>query len=683
MNATLKCFILTPTAHYVNPSFSHLFADHNGTSHTSSPSKPSPSFVNTSTERNLYSPSQISIDLRSLPSSVSSTPMHILTPPHPCRSLETTPSTLGSSPDSASFYRQSPTGSEKLGTPSSLGQSRYDSSLGLLTKKFVHILRGSAANSLDLNQAAKELGVQKRRIYDITNVLEGIGLLSKEGKNHVSWNSNPCAELSRDVSVRKRSATHEGVAGSCDESSDTKAQEMKDLLERVQKEENQLDQFLEILTDLSAEFSLDQCAISEEAGQPDGSVELDKPTYGKMYIRYSDITGLEMYEDDTVIGIKAPVGTNLEVPDPDQGMTPGMRRYQMYLNSAKASSSKHGEMGGPINVYLIRPLVLPGESAQDESKKKSPQDAQGRAASALGGYVQEPIGEAKSDYGPRERQLSSQEKKRPYSDSMRPGVRPTTQHSYLPHQYSTAPAWGMPPYPAYTPDRGIASGERLLHAYTPDRSHPKAERVSHQAPVSPAFLGKQKPVSQNAQPTPDRHDETSLHLEHGRMMHAPDHEEPPTPTASSAHGHFHNVMDYYAYPHYTTYESSRSGPLGPPTPMASGSFGASRPPSPSAMPYDLYTMPLQSPTSKSFIPPSFFASPHGQIPPGFSPPGRNASFMRSDVTFPLPHLHNEGHSGVDPFALSRTGLGEIPDLGENDESSRLGVLPRRRRPGQS
>lgn len=30
--------------------------------------------------------------------------------------------------------------------------------------------------------------VQKRRIYDITNVLEGIGLICKERKNNIRWN---------------------------------------------------------------------------------------------------------------------------------------------------------------------------------------------------------------------------------------------------------------------------------------------------------------------------------------------------------------------------------------------------------------------------------------------------------------------------------------------------------------
>lgn len=40
---------------------------------------------------------------------------------------------------------------------------------------------------LDLNHAASVLQVQKRRIYDITNVLEGIKLIEKRSKNNVQW----------------------------------------------------------------------------------------------------------------------------------------------------------------------------------------------------------------------------------------------------------------------------------------------------------------------------------------------------------------------------------------------------------------------------------------------------------------------------------------------------------------
>ena len=64
---------------------------------------------------------------------------------------------------------------------------RYETSLGMLTKKFVNILRASPQGVLDLNRATEILDVQKRRIYDITNVLEGIGLIQKEAKNNIRW----------------------------------------------------------------------------------------------------------------------------------------------------------------------------------------------------------------------------------------------------------------------------------------------------------------------------------------------------------------------------------------------------------------------------------------------------------------------------------------------------------------
>ena len=35
--------------------------------------------------------------------------------------------------------------------------------------------------------AAETLQVQKRRIYDITNVLEGINLIRKKSKNNIQW----------------------------------------------------------------------------------------------------------------------------------------------------------------------------------------------------------------------------------------------------------------------------------------------------------------------------------------------------------------------------------------------------------------------------------------------------------------------------------------------------------------
>ena len=53
-------------------------------------------------------------------------------------------------------------------------------------KRFVDVLT-TANGILDLNAASLTLGVQKRRIYDITNVLEGIDLIEKRSKNMVHW----------------------------------------------------------------------------------------------------------------------------------------------------------------------------------------------------------------------------------------------------------------------------------------------------------------------------------------------------------------------------------------------------------------------------------------------------------------------------------------------------------------
>jgi E2F/DP family winged-helix DNA-binding domain len=64
-------------------------------------------------------------------------------------------------------------------TPSFDTGSRYDTSLGLLTKKFVELLEETTDGIIDLNVASVQLNVQKRRIYDVVNVLEGIGILEK------------------------------------------------------------------------------------------------------------------------------------------------------------------------------------------------------------------------------------------------------------------------------------------------------------------------------------------------------------------------------------------------------------------------------------------------------------------------------------------------------------------------
>uniref|UniRef100_A0A667X998 E2F transcription factor 5 n=1 Tax=Myripristis murdjan TaxID=586833 RepID=A0A667X998_9TELE len=74
--------------------------------------------------------------------------------------------------------------------------SRHEKSLGLLTMKFVSLIQEAKDGVLDLKVAADSLAVrQKRRIYDITNVLEGVGLIEKKNKNIIQWRGeNACSQ---------------------------------------------------------------------------------------------------------------------------------------------------------------------------------------------------------------------------------------------------------------------------------------------------------------------------------------------------------------------------------------------------------------------------------------------------------------------------------------------------------
>ncbi|KAL4325669.1 hypothetical protein GQ457_11G008320 [Hibiscus cannabinus] len=77
------------------------------------------------------------------------------------------------------------------GSPSPLtsaGSCHNDSSLGNNNNNmYVNLLKHAEDGILDLNMAAETLEVQKRRIYDITNVLEGIGLTEKNLENKIRW----------------------------------------------------------------------------------------------------------------------------------------------------------------------------------------------------------------------------------------------------------------------------------------------------------------------------------------------------------------------------------------------------------------------------------------------------------------------------------------------------------------
>lgn len=177
------------------------------------------------------------------------------------------------------------------------GQCRYDNSLGLLTKKFVALIRSAEDGVLDLNNAATKLSVQKRRIYDITNVLEGIGLIEKKSKNQIRWKGEEAGNGSAvDIEVAS----------------------LRSDIGKLTSEEERIDA---------------QTAQLQEQLQ---ELAEDRQNLKLAFVTHEDVQRLDE-GDDTLIAIKAPSGTILEVPDPDEGMEAGIRRYQIYLTSSGGS----------------------------------------------------------------------------------------------------------------------------------------------------------------------------------------------------------------------------------------------------------------------------------------------------------------------------------------------------------
>lgn len=59
----------------------------------------------------------------------------------------------------------------------------------------MEMIAASPGRHVDIHQAAKVMNVKKRRIYDVTNVLQGIGLTKKTAKNKIVWISGNIEDL--------------------------------------------------------------------------------------------------------------------------------------------------------------------------------------------------------------------------------------------------------------------------------------------------------------------------------------------------------------------------------------------------------------------------------------------------------------------------------------------------------
>ena len=162
-------------------------------------------------------------------------------------------------------------------------KERQESSLGELTKKFLCLLKNSRDECIDLNDAAKKLQVQKRRIYDITNVLEGVGFIEKSGKSGVKWKG--------ELGVAENLQLNETIA------------KYKRELKTAENKEKEYDDYINLLHEYFNKIAADN-SYSELA-----------------YVTYDDLSKLSVIEehrDKKFIVISAPPNTSMYTPDSEE-----------------------------------------------------------------------------------------------------------------------------------------------------------------------------------------------------------------------------------------------------------------------------------------------------------------------------------------------------------------------------
>ncbi|XP_065501882.1 transcription factor E2F1 [Caloenas nicobarica] len=201
-------------------------------------------------------------------------------------------------------------------------KSRYETSLNLTTKRFLELLSQSPDGVVDLNWAAEVLKVQKRRIYDITNVLEGIQLITKKSKNNIQW-------LGSQATV--------GAPG--------RHRLLDKELRELQAAERQLDDLIQMC--------MVQLRLLTE----------DPANQHAAYVTCQDLRSIVDPSEQMVMVIKAPPETQLQVSDPAEAFQVSVRSTQ-----------------GPIDVFLCpedssgvcSPVKSPFKAAIEESSPGHP-----------------------------------------------------------------------------------------------------------------------------------------------------------------------------------------------------------------------------------------------------------------------------------------------------------------------
>ncbi|XP_017279085.1 transcription factor E2F6 [Kryptolebias marmoratus] len=158
---------------------------------------------------------------------------------------------------------------------------KADTPLSWLTRGFLELLMATPDAAVGIEEAATSLQTSTRRVHNIVSVLRGLGLVRREPENRVKWiGTGPiCSFLWRNP-LR-----------------------FLETLEKLKQVENELDRLIKTCAEQL--FSLTD----------------DEQNAASAYVSCEDIARLRDFQEQTVIVVRAPQDTKLNVPPPDQRST--------------------------------------------------------------------------------------------------------------------------------------------------------------------------------------------------------------------------------------------------------------------------------------------------------------------------------------------------------------------------
>lgn len=201
-----------------------------------------------------------------------------------------------------------------------------ETTLTHLTKRFVKLMNSNPERNINLNEASTNLSVAKRRIYDITNVLEGIGLLKKISKNVTQWVD--CPRESPFAAPLPSQTTNTTTTTTTDNTgNELKAQSIPGI--------NLSSPDAELAALVDTYQKLDETIRHLEANLK------SQLAIGSAYVTYHDIKS--SFQDHTVVAVKAPPETKLEVSENLQIAIKNEQKEKIEVYLYQHYSTNHGQ----------------------------------------------------------------------------------------------------------------------------------------------------------------------------------------------------------------------------------------------------------------------------------------------------------------------------------------------------